>query len=403
MTTPRVPHPPLDAPTSDWLVYGDALQEVGDPRGELVGLSHAIDEGRADAATREAYVRTHAAALLGPAAKYLDRLAIDFRYADARAIRVTIQPLDHVTGILDAVMAAPIATQLRGLAIAADPLGDRGISLAEGITELCARHGERLRELALIDARAERSRMLVSRDFEPAANLVQLGSLAPLWRLPNLEALRLVVADAYQVELGDLDAPALRRFELHDLRLVDGWSDDEAPILEQLARAKWPRLERFALALTETYMANTPDEVEPYISYYGADVTDDEGEPRYPEVDPGEVETFDWAVLRDLLVNLRDTTALRELALTTFVNGASLVATLAEVGVAPTLTTLELSDSELGDADVAALVASGRFAHLARIAVERTHVTEAAARKLPGAVAWSAGDGARFRYVVGAE
>ena len=74
MTSPT--QPPLDAPDDQWLVYADALQEAGDPRGELIALNHDVEKGGATQ-QRDAFVKQHAEALLGAAGAHLQAYGLD--------------------------------------------------------------------------------------------------------------------------------------------------------------------------------------------------------------------------------------------------------------------------------------------------------------------------------------
>lgn len=70
------------------------------------------------------------------------------------------------------------------------------------------------------------------------------------------------------------------------------------------------------------------------------------------EADEGDSAGVDWRVLDGLLAKLARA-PLVELALTGFESSRSLLEALDRVGFAPTLQTLDLSDSTLGDADAA--------------------------------------------------
>jgi uncharacterized protein (TIGR02996 family) len=54
-----------------WLVYADALQVAGDPRGELISLVHG-----AAAAARDVYLHEHAETLLAPPRRRFARARI---------------------------------------------------------------------------------------------------------------------------------------------------------------------------------------------------------------------------------------------------------------------------------------------------------------------------------------
>lgn len=396
--------PALEALANEWLVYGDSLQEAGDPRGELVGLSHGVDEGRTAEQLRDAYVREHGAALLGVAKNFLDAYRFEWRFCEVVAAEVHVKPGDDGEAIVRALLDAPVTANLSQIALVAHPERGTSVDLAPAMAVLEA--DERIKGLALVDDRARRSKMLVSRDFDPDANLVTLGSLAGFW--PRLERLRLVVADAQQLELPGIDAPELRNFVLHNLRYGDGWGGGAGPLTDHLALAKWPKLAELEVRLCETWIANIPEEDEPYVRVYSEpDDEDDDG--RYAEeAEEGEIDSVDWSQLSGLFGNLKQC-PLRRLALTNFVGSGSLIDTLGQAGVAPTLVELDLSHSALSDDDVVERM----FAHLPtfstikRMVLDGTHVTDEAMTRLRGlgieVVKDGSPAGAKYRFVVGQE
>ncbi len=395
----RIAQPDITAPASDWLVFGDALQEVSDPRGELVGLSHGIDEGRTDLATREAYVARYADALLGPAAAHADAYALTFRFCQIVGASIRVVPGDDAAAIVGALLAAPLAANLASLELVAHAEKGQPLDLGPAVA-LIAEHGARVKTLALVDGRAAQARMLVSNDYTAPDNLVAFGSLAPLWE--TLEHLRLVVADSEQLVFGAIVAPELRSFELACLRYGDGYAPGPNALSPVFAAAVWPKLTRFAIRLAETWMANVPDEIEPYVPVYSDPTKDyDLG-----EAEEGELDGVDWAELDGMLANLRDR-PLTHLALTSFANANSLLETLARVGLPPTLRELDLSDSRLLDGHVDVLLAQqAQLGGLARLVLQHTPITEVAATRLAALgpeIVHSVGDGARYRYLVGAE
>jgi hypothetical protein len=107
--------PALDAPAAEWLVYGDSLQTRGDPRGALIRDPHAVAEGKADESVREAYVKEHAAALLGDAAAFVDTCRFDWRHPLPVAVRVRLGAHDGDHRL--ALLQSPLGRGLREIAL----------------------------------------------------------------------------------------------------------------------------------------------------------------------------------------------------------------------------------------------------------------------------------------------
>lgn len=390
--------PQLEAPASEWLVYGDSLQESGDPRGQLVALSHGVDEGKTAEQVRDAYVREHGVALLGGAKQFLDSYVLEWRFCELVAAEVQIKPETDSKAVVLALLDAPVATQLSQLSLVAHAEPNRPIDLG-GVMQLIEDR-DCIRGLSLIDERARKARMLVSRDFEPGTNLVTFGTFDKLW--PRLKRLKLVVADAAQVHLGTIDAPELRTFSLHDLRYGDGWGGEANPLSAVFAEAKWPQLAELDLELTETWMANVPAEVDPYVPVYSAE--DYEG---HDDFDDGDIDAVNWQELAGVFANVKNC-PLRRLALTSFVGGRTLIPTLAAAGLAPTLVELDLSHSELDDDDVDVMFQhEAMFKQVKRMVLDGTRVTPKGLERLRGlgmeVVKDESEAGAKHRFVVGQE
>ncbi len=401
--TRSIQEPSLDAPSADWLVYGDALQEAGDPRGELIGLSRAVEEGRTDAATRDAYVKTHAVALLGEAAPHLDSYRFEWKYCVPVGVEVHVKPDDR--DLVGPLLASPVAASLRSISLVGDTVAKR-VDLAPAMKLLAEHLPEHCTKFAFVDHRASKASMLVSRDFDPDTNLVELGPLAPFFAIA--EELRLVAADSHQLDLENIDAPSLKRFSLQSLRFAE-W--EEADLMSnRLGAASWPQLEDFELRLVETWFSNIPFETNPYVPVYSERDDDDEeyslGARYDDEADEGESEGVDWSVLGDLLSTLASC-PLRRLALTSFESAQSLLDAIKEAGLASSLEELDLSDSSLGDSEAEWMVSNkDLFGGLARLVVERTSLSETGAAMLKAIgpeVVYSHGTGAAYRYMVGQE
>src|SRR5215204_2997850 len=102
--------PSLDAPNADWLVYADALQQAGDPRGELMGLAHAVAEGKITADVRDAYVKERG--LLGDAAEFLRAYDFDWRLS---GVRVRVGAGDP--NVVAPLLASPLGRELRAITL----------------------------------------------------------------------------------------------------------------------------------------------------------------------------------------------------------------------------------------------------------------------------------------------
>jgi hypothetical protein len=392
----RVPRPALDAPASDWLVYGDALQEANDVRGELVGLSHGVDERRTEAGIRDAYVKRYATQLLGQAANELAHYTLRWKFSELSAVEVRIGPDDDGPARVRAILEAPTAELLTDITLVGVPDGDRGVDLSATMDLIAG--AKRITALGLVDERARNARMLVSRDFDPDNNLVTLGRLAPFW--DRLEHLRLDVADSQAVDLENINAPALRSFALRNLRFSD-WEDAQT-MCSRLGGARWPKLESLELRLVECWVANVPNEIEPYIPIYSAEDYDGRD-----DTDDGDAEGINWTrELVPVLATLKQA-PLRRLALTSFQSTTSLLEALRGSGLLPVIKELDLSDSALDARDVDWMLEHrDAFEGLERLIVERTSIDAAGAEKLRTlgpAITHSVGTGAVYRYVVGQE
>lgn len=116
------PLPASDAPAAEWLVFADALQQQGDPRGELIALIHA-----GDVAKRDAHLRQHAQALLGQAATLVERgvLKLTWHWSLIDAAEVRGHSAATVSTAVDALLAAPTVRPARG------GVGDEGAARPE--------------------------------------------------------------------------------------------------------------------------------------------------------------------------------------------------------------------------------------------------------------------------------
>jgi hypothetical protein len=394
------PHPPsLDAPTADWLVYADALQEARDPRGELIVLNQAVDGG-VSVEARDAFVTKNAQALLGGAGARIDAYRLKWRFCFVETAEVVVRSGDDGKQLVEDLLASPASAHVREIALVGVMGGNAPIDLTGAMAVLAAKLPASCRSVAFIDDRAAKTTLLVSRDFDPDANRVTLGSLEPFWSLPGLERIHISVADGQEVELGAINAPNLRSFVFHCLRYA-GTYGDASPITGAFAGADWPKLETFEVRLAETWVANIPADENAYVEKYSGD---EDWEDRMDEAEEGENEGVNWNELDPVLATLAKS-PLKRLALTSFDSSQSLLDTLASRGLPPTLEELDLSDSSVSEADW--FVANkALFAPLKRLVLERTSLSDDDAKKLASLgpeIVHSSGGGARYRYLVGCE
>jgi hypothetical protein len=252
-----------------------------------------------------------------------------------------------------------------------------------------------------VDARAENARILVSADYDPGENLVELVSMDKVWAIKHLERLRLQVADTQQIQLGSIDAPELREFAFLGLRWAEPYGD-ETEMAAKLGEAKWPKLESFALRIPETFTYSWPEQ-------YGAYVPVDRyaEEPPYEDYydDEGWSEDVNWSgELAGLLANLKNT-QLKRLSLTSFASSRALLEALQEHGLPSTLEELDLGASDLTDDD-AAWIAEHRdlFASLKKLDLSSTLIENAESLSdLGPEVVCSRGGGSIYQFAVGME
>lgn len=389
--------PPFDAPTSDWLVYADALQEAHDPRGELITLNHAVESGKTKPEERDAYVTKHAVRLLGEGIA-AESYRIGWRHCLIDSVEILIDAKSSFASLIDALVASPCATNVRSIAL----VGVGTVDLTPAMAALVTKLPKSCTSVAFIDDRAAKTTMLASRDFEPNPNLVTVGPLKAYLDSPQVEHLKLSVADAEQLDLGNLKAPNLKSFTLHCLRYGgDPFGDEEPAMSERLASASWPKLEALEVRLAESYFANIIADEDAYVSLYAKN---DRFEKRMDEAEDGENEGMDWSNLNALLQSLKKT-PLKRLALVGADTASSLLDTIADAGLPSTLEELDLSDSSVSEAEWF-IKNKEIIAPLKRLVLERTSMTTDEAKKLATLgpeIKHTHGAGARFRYVVGSE
>lgn len=382
-----IPEPPLDAPDEEWLVWSDAMQQAGDPRGHLIALA-----GHPELLAK--HVAKYSNQLFGPAiGRQYRKGVVDVTWRRARPDVVELKLEEKVNGpqVLSELISSPIATSMRALSIAAVPPGQRQLDITSVIEWFRGVELPRTwTSLAFVDARARAVDHMLTRDFAPEPNLVIFGPLGTLWpTLQHLEELTLVVADPAQVEFGRIDLPELRAFTLHCLYWTDGTG-------QRLAEARWPNLRSLDLRLVEDFTINDPSDQKAYRSVYNHGSGTD---------DPFHSSARDYVArvddLEPLFTSLEEV-PLERLAVTSF-NDANLVLELLEHHPFLALTHLDLSDSALAVGDLERLANNPLLLQLRELVLERiTAPTAKALRAFP--VRHSCNPRApSYRYVVGWE
>lgn len=216
-----------DAPydVDGYLVYADALQRQGDPRGELIALQIAAEQDTRAAvkAAPGKLLAANVATLLGPLAGHVtdvrDLAAPPFRWRFGFIHRVEVK---HAA-LLDELFAHPSGRFVVELAVR------------------CQDHAEASAALATL----ERVQPAALRELDIHVQVPSgtLGALESLWpALPRLERLAIV---ANRFELGALALPAMKRARFAARTMSEGST-------VAIAAAPWPVLERLELDLTRT-------------------------------------------------------------------------------------------------------------------------------------------------------
>ncbi len=406
--------PEFEDDPEDWLVFADALQASGDPRGELIALNHALQSGATDdPRARDAFVKAHAQRLLGPLHRWGDALRPQWWWTLFSSARLEFDA-NTQPGLIDALLGAPQARALERLEVLGRAAPDKVLKNIYGSTrveqgptlnlvaELEALHQRglppRCTELSLVDEKAARSRYVIETYFDPPENQVQFGELHWLWaRCPQLRSLQLSVSDGTQVELGTIHAPSLEHFRLDCLT----WNGNDV-LPESILMATWPKLRSFALRLPECWVGSIPDREEAYTRPYQGRASQE-----HNPNDEGSNRGFNWQpAVAAILQNLHST-RLKRLALTSFASTRGVLAAIHEVGLPAGLEELDLSDSSLGERDAEQMIQhEGMYASLKRLVLKRTSLSSQTAELLSlmgPQVLHSQGDGARYRFLVGAE
>lgn len=397
----RIDAPKLDDARETWMVYADALQEAGDPRGELIVLNEAV-AGGASVADRDALLERHADAIFGSLAPVRDKVSVQWKYCIPVKLTLGVGPGDDAADLVGKVLESALGAAMRSLRlVGTTPTVSDEVDLSGGIALLSSGLPRSCVGLELIDERAEKARILVSSDYDPGENLVSFGSLDEVWTIRHLESLRLQVADPGQIALGTIDGPELRDFALLGLRWANPY-DAQSDMARALAAAAWPKLERLALRLPETLTYSWP-------SQQGAYVPDEryDEEPPYEHYldDEGWREEMNWSgELGGLLESLKKTPLVR-LSLTSFASPTTLLEALQEHGLPSTLRELDLSESDLANEHVAWLAEhEALLSGLEKLDLSGTLIESVdALANLGPEIIHTPGEGAVHRFSVGME
>ncbi|MCA9701131.1 MAG: hypothetical protein KC431_26650 [Myxococcales bacterium] len=397
-----VPRPSLDDPKDSWLVYADSLQSAGDPRGELIALNQAVEDG-APSADRDAFLGKHAEAIYGTLTPYRAQVEIDWKWCVPKTLSLLIGPKDKPAAMVEALLASPLATEMQTLRLVArTPSDSDKIDLAPATALLGKGLPPNCTDLELVDDRAQRSRILVSADYSPDTNLVEFGNLDALWAIPHLRKLHMVVADTEQINLGTIDAPALEDFSLLGLRWGQPYGRP-TDMATTMAEAKWPKLRRLALRIPETFTYSWPEQ---YGAYVAVDRYEEENE-YYDDYadDDGWREDLDWSAELGNLLNALKDTPIEELSLTSFASAGTLLEALRNHGLPASLRRLDLGTSELSDANVPWMVENAAlFDKLEELDLSDTLISDPEPLSvLAPKIVHSEGSGAIYRFSVGME
>ena len=352
----------------NYLVYADWLQSRGDPRGELIALQHAAEttdapdvRRRADELfknQRRAFLSDELADAVAHArlrhGSYRQGLELRWRRGFIERAwlgRLASAAMSDARAVLDALLAHPSARLLRELVLDI-PIWDRWINFDQLHDALAAcATPPPLRRLQIGDF-VERTPGYRYPDRDISA--VELGDLGALWpRYPQLVEIEL---QGCHLDLGTIDSPALRSFELCSSTVSDA----------NLAALRAPALERLVLWLGD--------------GEYGGGVT--------------------RRALNDLLRTAPPT--LRELGIMNTDHADVVAELLARLPLAGQLRVLDLSLGTLTDTG-ARWLERRAFPQLEELRVQRSYISPAAIRTLeaafPRVAAESQRDSAATRYV----
>jgi len=349
------------------LVYADWLQSVGHPRGELIALMHSIGQDpHTDLQSRQdrlgALLIEQRRTLLGQLYPELSSsnvmsvlqvfdgqmhlvdhpdnvLRTQWRLGFIRSARVaeSWQSMEHDTALgahelLEALMTHPSGRWLQELTLGLMNPDDE--ETYAGALEVLDRSGPRpaLRSLFIGDFELQ---------DEMEISWTRIGDLGPIWPLyPNLQQVTLQAGD---FELGRIDLPALRSFELRTGGL-------RRACIEAVCQARWPALQRLVVWFGD--------------SNYGAEGTIED--------------------LRPLLAGA-SVPRLRELGLMNCELTDDICRELPGSAVAARLERLDLSMGTMSDEGARALAAGAQaFGNLKQLNVEQNFLSDDAVQALQG-------------------
>jgi len=314
--------------TEAYLVYGDWLQQRGDPRGELLAVQHALAATDEQSAAFErarlehsevGLLERHHRHLLGDlvdsgAHRHLQLTWLHGFIDGARIeLRTGLDVLDEpgVRALLRTLTSLPSAALLRGLTCHANDTG----AVARALIE--------------VGPPGTLTRLALGSDgFFDARAYFNAGPVAELLPLVA-DGLRELALGSLYIDLGE--RPALPRLER--LSLVGAI---DANNLRAMADADWPRLQRLELGFHRSLEYPTPDSPDPaaFLTLLNA--------PRMPE--------------------------LRELALKRATGLDGLAGSLSRTILLSQLRRLDLSGGDMTDRGAQLLLESaGAFVHLERL------------------------------------
>jgi uncharacterized protein (TIGR02996 family) len=312
-------------------VYADWLSDRGDPRGELIALSLALEQTPSDAAIAKRLGELHAAhdeTWLGAVGRPLAGVTLTWRrgfvdeimLGDAESSEVDM--VEAYVTVREATRDAVVASAIRKLTLGAFA-DDDGEPTWAPVTHAMVEHGvpETLREL-----RYDRGEYW-------DISWTYLDGLDKLY--PQLRRLETLYIQLGHMELGAIELPALRDFEVY----TGGFTSDN---MRSITAATWPLLERLILRFGDS-------------TDYGA------------STELGDVLPL---LATDGLARLR------HLGLANCGYVEQLIDPLARSPLVPRLESLDLSLGALGDAGAQLLVDHrDAFRHLARLDVRRSYIS----------------------------
>ncbi len=235
-----------------FLVYADWLQARGDPRGELAALQHRLATSPTDELREEEgrLLSARAAALLGPLADcpQIARLGWRLGFVERACLFVDRSPDYDEPTLMRTFLAHPACRFLRELVLCDRDL--RLDSLADALLRAPPRPTVTRLQLGAPEKppRVHVSSALLAR-FPRLVELRLFALPLALEPLEHASLARLVLgAEATRAHVATLAGsklPALR--ELVFAQEGPSWREPDAGFLEELAAARFPRLERLAV------------------------------------------------------------------------------------------------------------------------------------------------------------